>query len=162
MFRNDLSGSKDVLKLISSDDILGKDVIDLEGSQIGIVDVVHIDPLNLEFAGISIDGGFLKNGVTVGKRYIDKITPHALFLNIRPAFALRGMLVFDSQGALVGKVKDIELLQSQNVIKELVVSQGLLGKQKIAGQLIARVGHNILLKVTRLELMQIMQKNVKE
>ena len=159
MSRNDLSGNKEISSLISSDDILGKDVIDLEGSQIGIVDVVHIDPLNLEFAGISVDGGFLKNGVTVGKEYIDKITPHALFLNIRPAFALRGMLVFDNQGALVGKVKDIELLQSKNVIKELVVSQGLLTKQNVPGEFIARVGHNILLNVSRLELMQRTQKN---
>ena len=158
MFRNDLSGNKDVLKLISSDDILGKDVIDLEGSRLGAVDVVHIDPKNLEFAGISVDGGFMKSGITVGKRYIDKITPHALFLNIRPAFAMRGMLVFDNHGALVGKVKDVELLQRQNVIKEMVVSQGLFGKQHIPGELIDRVGQNIFLSVTRVELAAMLQR----
>jgi sporulation protein YlmC with PRC-barrel domain len=162
MSRNDLSGANDKLKLISSDDILGKDVIDVDGSNIGIVDVVHIDPDNLDFAAISVDEGFLRSGLTVGKRYIQRITPHALFLNIRPAFAMRGMLVFDSMGALVGKVKDIELVQRQNVIKELVVSHGLFGKQMVPGELIAKVGHNIFLNVTRLELATMLQKDVKK
>lgn len=159
MSRKDLSGNKDVLKLISSDDILGKDVIDLEGSQIGIVDVVHIDPINLEFAGVSVDGGFMKNGITIGKKYIDKITSHALFLNIRPAFALRGMLVFDINGALVGKVKDVELLQRQNVIKQLVVSQGFFNKRRISGELVNSVGHNIFLSVTLDDLKKVTDKS---
>jgi len=156
MSRNDLSGNRDVLKLISSDDILGKDVVDIEGSRIGIVNVVHIDPKNLDFAGISVDGGFLKSGITIGKRYIDKITPHALFLNIRPSFAMRGMLVFDSAGALVGKVKDVELLQRQNVIKEIIVSHGFFARLRISGEFIDRVGHNIFLNVAREKLGQIL------
>lgn len=70
--------------------------------------------------------------------------------------------VVGGMGALVGKVKDIELVQRQNVIKELVVSHGLFGKQMVPGELIAKVGHNIFLNVTRLELATMLQKDVKK
>ena len=61
---------KDVLmeelsETITSDDILGKEVIDAEGGFVGVVENVIIDPENVEIIGISIDNGLLKKGLLV-------------------------------------------------------------------------------------------------
>ena len=47
-------------KAITSDDLLGKDVIDLGGKFIGISEKVLIDPDSLDFIGIGVDKGFGK------------------------------------------------------------------------------------------------------
>ena len=153
MFRKNLSGSKNIEnKTISSDDILGKEVFDAEGSSVGIVDIIHIDPIKLDFVGISVDEGFMRQGLVIGKGYIRRITKHAVFLNVMPAFATRGMLVFDKKGRYIGKVKDVVLWQNRNVIQQLFISNGLFKTQSISGDLIATVGQNILLKISREEL----------
>lgn len=131
---------------VTSDDLLGKDVIDADGRFIGIVEKVFIHPEKLDFVGISIDKGFLKKGFSIGKDLIERVATHALFLNISVAYEIRGMKVFDKDGKEIGKVAGIALIGSGNDIDAIdVVGQGK--KMRIHSRYIDRVGYNVLLNV---------------
>ncbi len=136
---------------ITSDDILGKDVIDKEGNFIGIVEKVLIDPHSLNVIGIEVDKGFLKNGLSIGKSYIDKVTEHAIFLSVRVAYEVKGMLVFDRDGKKIGTVLGVELYGHQNKVKSIRVKKsGLLrGDLNINSDYIETMGDNIILNITK-------------
>mgnify|MGYP001572748865 CR=1 FL=1 len=158
MSQKSISG-KDLDNAITSDDILGKDVIDSSGSFIGVSEKVFIDKEILDFVGISVDKGFLKKNLLIGKDYIGKIAEHAIFLKIRVAYEIRGMEVFDKNGKKVGNVKDIELKDGENSITKLIVKSGLLKKIEIAPEFIDKIGYNILLNLTKKEIEDISNKN---
>lgn len=129
---------------ITSDDILGKDVIDSEGEFLGVVENIFIDPETVELAGISIDKGLLKNGLLIGKNYIKNIAPHAIFLKIQPAFNLKGMFVFDAEGKKIGIVHDVKLYGNKNEIENIIVKSSL-GEATISSKYIKNVGDNVFL-----------------
>ncbi|NOZ81400.1 MAG: PRC-barrel domain containing protein [DPANN group archaeon] len=125
------SGDQDFEGTITSDDVLGKDVIDPDGAFLGIIEKLHIDPRTLEIVGITIDKGFLKKGLFIGRGYIQKITKFAVFLSIRPAYDVKGMAVFDTQGKKVGTVREVILVGQQNRIRSLIVQSRILRKHFI-------------------------------
>lgn len=154
MSKESISG-KSLERAITSEDILGKEVIDNEGKFIGVVEKVLIDPKGFEFLGLEIDKGFLKKGFSVGKSYIEKITDSAIFLKIRVLYELRGMKVFDNVGSLIGKVYGIELFGERNKLKKIYVktSSGIFKKKlEIPQDLIGTIGHNIMLSVEKRDL----------
>ena len=135
---------------ITSDDVLGKEVIDAEGDFIGVVEMLHIDPNAVEVVGITIDKGFLRKGLVIGKDYIERVAPHAVFLKIRPAFKLKGMIVFDSQGEVMGTVAKSVLHGHKNQIESLVVRSSVFKKEIIIpSALIKNIGYNVLLNESR-------------
>lgn len=136
---------------LTSDDILGKEVIDSNGSFIGVIETLYIDHKNLKMAGIGVDKGFLKKELVIGSRYIKKITPHAVFLNIRPAYKIKGMAVYDSKGKKIGKVSSVEMMESGNNVKSLIVSK-LTGKIIIPSDYINKIGQSVFLDVSKEEL----------
>ena len=107
-------------KAITSDDILGKNVIDIEGKILGVAEKVLIDSKSLDFIGIEVDKGFLKKGITIGKSYIEKITHHAVFLNIKVVYEIKGLKVYDKTGANLGTVSNLELYGIKNKIGYLI------------------------------------------
>ncbi|MFT4313489.1 MAG: PRC-barrel domain-containing protein [Candidatus Woesearchaeota archaeon] len=132
---------------ITTDDFLGIDVIDSHGAFVGVVDKIFLDKKLIEIVGISVDKGFLKAGFVIGKDYIERITPYAIFLNTKPFVTIKGLLVFDSVGALVGEVHDIVLQDAQNKIKELIVKSKKLKKTITITQAdIDSIEKNIVLK----------------
>ncbi len=138
---------------ITSDDVLGKDVIDAEGDFLGVVEMLHLDPNAVEVVGITIDKGFLRKGLVVGKDYIERVAPHAVFLNIRPAFKLKGMTVYDNQGEVIGTVVKPVLHGKKNQVEALVVRSSLFKKDLvIPSELIRNIGYNVLLNTARKEL----------
>lgn len=132
---------------ITSEDILGKDVLDTDGVNIGVVDRLFLNPDSVDILGISVDKGFLRDGLIIGTKHIAEITDHAIFLNIRPAFRLQGSHVFDVDGDLVGSVKEVALNEAQNSIEELVVKPRFAKPFTINGQYIAKVEDNVILNV---------------
>jgi len=151
MQEKNISGKK-INKTITSEDILGKNVIDAEGGFIGVAEKIFIEPKHMNFIGISVDKGIIKKGLTIGKNYIDKITDHAVFLKIRVVFDIKGMLVFDKDGKKVGKVSSIDLYGNRNKIKKIYVKPSFRlfsFKEKIAisEELIENIGDNVLLNV---------------
>ncbi len=139
---------------ITSEEILGKDVLDSDGNLVGVVDKVFIDPVTLDFVGISVDKGFIRRGITIGKNYISKIAKHAVFLKIRVAYETKGMTVFDRDGKVVGVVTSIDLHGSKNKIKNLHVKEGFINsitkkELVIPYASIKEIGENIILKVRK-------------
>ena len=149
MQQKSISG-KEIGEVITSEDILGKDVIDAEGAIIGIAEKVFIDLKLMNFIGISIDKGLIRSGLTIGKDYIDKIEENAIFLNIKVAYDLKGKFVFDKDGKEVGTVSSIDLYGSKNKIKNIYVKPHsflLPFKKKIIipNEYIAALGDNVIL-----------------
>lgn len=131
---------------ITSDDILGKDVIDSEGEFIGIAEQLFIDAKRIEIRGVLIDKGFLKSGLIIGKGYIKEIKSHAIFLKIRPALNIKNKIVFDLDGKYVGKVKDVQLAGNRNKIKNIVVTFGILKRNYIiSARYIKNISQNVFL-----------------
>lgn len=146
---------------ITSDDILGKNVIDSQGGLAGVAEKLFIDPVTLNVLGIEVDKGILHKGLSIGKGYIKKVTPHAIFLNTTIVYEMKGMQVFDINGAHLGKVKSVELYGWRNVIKGIHVGSRLKGTLFVPKEAIATVGENVLLNVPKSELVK-SKKIVKE
>lgn len=138
---------------ITSDDVLGKNVIDSEGEFIGVVEMLHLNPDMVEVVGITIDKGFLRKGLVIGKEYIERVAPHAVFLKIRPAFKLKGMIVFDEKGDEIGIVSKVVLHEHKNQIDALIVKSNAFKKEiPIQADLIKTIGDNVLLNIEKKDL----------
>lgn len=134
---------KNQIDALTSDDILGKEVIDTEGNFLGVVEKLFIDKINLNFNAIAVDKGLIKKGFVVGKGYIDRVTEHAVFLKTSIAFELKGLQVFDKDGEKVGKVKKVFTYGDKNMIKSVLVSMGINNDLEINSKYIAKIGENI-------------------
>lgn len=156
MSERNISG-RSLSKAVTSEDVLGKDVIDLNGDTIGVVDKVLLDPSTFNTLGISIDKGFLRKGLSIGKGYIKRVTEHVVMLKIKVPYQLKGMIVFDVQGKRVGQVSSIDLQGEKNKIKTINVKPGIflsfLRKEiHIPASHIKEVGENILLNMKKEDL----------
>ena len=151
MTSKSISGKK-IDNAITSDDILGKDVLDSSGKLIGVAEKIFIDPETFNIIGIEVDKGILHKGLTIGKGYIKKITPHIIFLKTSIAYEMKGMTVFDVNGVRVGKVTDVTLQGSKNVIKSIEVGVGIVKRITIAKEFIAMIGDNIFLNLKKSEI----------
>ncbi len=150
MPQKSISG-KDLDEAVTSDDILGKDIIDVDGKLIGVTEKVFIHPNSLDFIGIEVDKGFLRKGFSIGKDYIERIAKNAVFLNVKVAFEMRGMDVFSSLGEKVGKVSDVELVGNKNEIKSIHVKAE--GKDIIVPRnFVDKVEHGVFLNIKKNEL----------
>ena len=148
--------SKDLDKALTSDDILGKDIIDSEGGFIGIAEKVFIDPNDFDFIGIGIDKGFLRKGLAIGRNYIEKITEFAVFLNIKISLEIMGLNVFDSNGKDLGVISDVELVENTNKINALGIKYSLFGKKIIIPyDYVEKVGYSVILKVRKEEILSL-------
>lgn len=159
MMSNKNTTGRNLSTAITSEDILGKRVIDAEGRYIGVSEKVLIDPENLTLIGISIDKGALYRSVVIGKGYVKQVTPHAILLKVPVVFEIKGMTVFDKSGRNLGIVKDITLHHLRNKIKELHVKTSFFSSLlTIPADAIEVIGTNVILKITQEE---ISEKNKK-
>lgn len=152
---------KNLNEAITSDDVLGKEVIDADGRFIGITEKVFIHPSNLDFIGISVDKGFLRKGFSIGKDYIERIASHAVFLKISVSYEIRGLRVFDKNGKELGKVAGLALVGSGNDIDAISVSSGTGRNISVPSKMIETMGYNIILNTTREEILSIQENKGK-
>ncbi len=158
MSQRSISG-KDLNEAVTSDDLLGKDVIDADGKFIGVAEKVFIHPSTLDFMGIEVDKGFLRRGLSIGKDYIERIAKHAVFLKIRVAFEIRGMNVFSRLGENLGKVTNVELIGYKNEIKAIQIKHE--GKNVLIPlNYIVKIGEGVFLNVSKEELMDFIKGKV--
>lgn len=131
---------------ITSDDILGKDAIDPEGSILGTITKVHIDTENFKVTGITIDMGLLKPDLFIGSKYIKNFGRDSVLLNKVPYEKYKGLQVLTEGGKIIGKVKQI--IADDGRIKNFVVKSNKLidGKYLIDYKDIRHIGENIILK----------------
>ena len=145
------------MEIITSDDILGKDVIDTEGQIIGVVQQLRIDKKSKKIVGILIDQGFMKPDLFVGIDAIKNLGVDSIFLKKSPSSKIKGIEVYDSNGKKVGVVHDI--IKGKSNISAILVKQGPLSKPfKIKAQHIKTIGFSVILKIPQSNLETTSQK----
>ncbi len=153
------SPRKDLDGAITSEDVLGKDVIDPRGTFIGVTDKLLLNPQTMEVLGISVDKGFLKKGLVIGSGHIKEVTPHAVLLATTPASQIKGMSVFCSEGTRQGIVQEVQLEENSNKILFLLIRTGTFGHEiKIPAGAIEYIESNVMLNTTPEELKLILQQ----
>lgn len=133
-------------KVITSDDILGKEAVDPEGQILGIVTKVHINKEAKKLLGMTVDQGFMKPELFIGLHYVKNFGVDAVFLNKVPTDKFRGLDVLTSKGEIVGKVKSVKA--KRHKVQEIIVAKkGVLGKSfSIAASDIETISSSVILK----------------
>lgn len=132
--------------IITTDDILGKDVVDTQGDILGVVQKLHIDKLSKSILGITVDQGFLKPDLFIGLQYIKQFGIDTIFLNTYPINKIKGLLVLDSNGKVLGHVSDFELSKN-NQLSSINLKSGQYHEDiTIFTKNIKEIGHNIVLR----------------
>ncbi len=141
-----MAHKKTKAKIITSDDILGKETVDPEGSILGVITKVHINKKDLKVTGITIDMGLLKPDLFVGAKYLRHLGSDVVLLKKVPHDKYRGLKVLTEGGELIGKVKDI--IVDKKRIKAFVISTKKVwdGHYHVAYKDIKEIGESIILK----------------
>lgn len=131
--------------ITTSDEILGKEVVNLEGEIIGIVQKLHIDRNTKKIIGITADEGFMKPNLFLGIENIKLFGIDAVFLNTTPKIKFRGLKVFNKTGELIGTVQEVIMTPRSSKIKELIIKNNFK-TEKIPAKSIKSIGVNVILK----------------
>lgn len=138
---------------ISSDDLLGKEVLDKNGALLGVIDQLYFKK-DFSFAGISIDRGMLKDGLFVSKQYLERVTSHLVFLNTKPVFELKGVPVYDKTGLTVGIVQKIHVRKG-NEIDSIDVKLNMFKTVNISHEFVAKTGQGVFLNIVKEEIKEV-------
>jgi len=133
-------------RIITSDDILGKEAVDPEGSILGVITKVHIDKKSMKVTGVTIDMGLLKPDLFVGAKYLKHLGADTVLLKRVPHDKYRGLKVLTEGGEIIGKVKHI--VTDRKKIKEFVISTKKLwdSHYSVTYKDIKEIGDSIILK----------------
>lgn len=129
---------------ITSDDILGKDVVDPHGDTVGIVQQLRIDKETKKIVAVLVDQGFLKSDLYVGLDYVENFGIDSVFINRLPVPKLRGFEVYDLKGKLVGYVADV--LQKDDSISAILVRRSIFRRpEAVAAKYVKTIGFSVIL-----------------
>jgi sporulation protein YlmC with PRC-barrel domain len=132
--------------IITTDDILGKEVVDAQGEVLGVIQMLHIDKSTKSIVGITVDQGFMKPDLFIGLEYIQQFGVDTVFLNTFPRDKIKGMQVLNANGKNVGVVSSINFSDS-NRLKSIVVKKGFNSSNEIISvSRIREIGYNVILK----------------
>ncbi len=146
-------------KTITSDDILGKDVVDVDGEIIGVVQQIRIDKESKKIVGILVDQGFMKPDLYIGLDFVKNFGVDTIFLSQSPRPKIKGLDVYDRNGKKIGHVHDV--IEKQNVILGIVLKKSQISRRYlIKRKYIKVIGFNIVLKVpeSKLEMLELRDK----
>ncbi|MCF7862003.1 PRC-barrel domain-containing protein [Candidatus Woesearchaeota archaeon] len=145
----DIIDNKD---LITSDDILGKDVIDSKGNNVGMVTQMHIDKTTKSIIGISIDSGFMKPFVYIGIDHIINFGIDSVYIQRTPSSKYLGLTVFDKFGEPIGNVIHVNYDDERDTLVSLTIRAGIK-KLEIPHTNVKTIARNVILNVERQEIM---------
>lgn len=131
--------------IITTDDILGKEVVNSEGEVIGIVQKIHINKINKEILGITVDEGFMKPDLFIGVENIKLFGKDAVMLNRSSDLKYKGLSVFDKKGEFIGTVTEVIKSPKTGKIQEIFIKKGI-NSESIQAKEIKSIGVNVLLK----------------
>lgn len=131
--------------IITSDDILGKDVIDTDGQVLGVAQQLRIDKGSKKILGIIVDQGFMKADLFVGLQFISNFGVDTVFLNTTPKPKLKGLKVYGRFGEKAGYIFNVE--EENNELLAIYVRRFIFGKcYKISSKEIMTIGYSVILK----------------
>jgi len=131
---------------ITSDEILGKDVLTKEGEILGVVQQLHIDKINKYIIGITVDEGFMKPDLFIGIENVKLFGVDSIFLKSNPKLSFKGLQVFDNVGKKIGVVDKVIITPRSGKIKELKVKTNNNKIKDISAKEIKSIGVNVILK----------------
>lgn len=133
------------MEIITSDDILGKDVVDIDGEIIGVVQQLQIDKKKQRINGVVVDQGFMKADLYIPLSLVKNFGVDSIFLKESPKTKIKGLDVFDCKGKKIGYVSEIE--EEKGKLKAIIIKRRVVGKtHRIEDKEIKRIGFNIILK----------------
>ncbi len=131
---------------IRINELKGKKVMALNGTEVGKITEIRLDPKSFNLDGIEMDRGFFALDTFIGRNYIESLSDEGAVLNMTPVTDYKGLHVMDSTGKEVGKVKEIRTEGNTNNISAIVVGTGLLNNDVIFSKSdVKSVGDSILL-----------------
>jgi sporulation protein YlmC with PRC-barrel domain len=130
--------------MLTSDDILGKDVLDPEGDVLGVVSKLHLKDDPYTVTGITVDQGFGYPELFVGMNHVERVGIDAIFLGARPLMNLTDRSVYDKTGAYIGEVEDVEMLDEENAV---IIVRGEGERRSISKDRIREKGDVIIVDV---------------
>ncbi|MBI4175903.1 MAG: PRC-barrel domain-containing protein [Candidatus Aenigmarchaeota archaeon] len=138
--------------MVSASELIGNRVIGVNGEVVGKVKNIYLSKTELKVAGVAVDKGSFAPELFLDAAYLKELRDGAVYLSISPVTELRGAKVFDVNGKLVGKVRQIQQVGNTNDIAHLVIDTGVLKKNLLArGHHVAHVGKNVHLNIPRSE-----------
>jgi sporulation protein YlmC with PRC-barrel domain len=135
---------RDKKRIITSDDILGKDAVDSDGTVLGVIIKLHIDKKFKRMTGITIDEGFMKPNLFIGMSYIKNFGVDSIFISKIPTEKYKGLTVLDSKGKNIGTVKSVN--SKRHKLKSIEVSKGLGKRFAVSYSDIQEIGESVILK----------------
>lgn len=131
---------------LTSDDILGKQAVDPDGTILGTVVKLHISNHDRQITGITIDTGFMKPDLYVGITHVRRFGVDAVLLNTPPMDKLKGLRVLTAEGKEVGVVKEVQ--KHRKNVKHIMVQPKGFNKQAfdVSSNQIKSMGGSIILK----------------
>ena len=133
--------------ITTSDDLLGKDVIDCDGEIIGVSTKIHIDNRTKQITGLTIDQGFMKPDLYIGLEYVKTFGVDSILLKTSPKSKIRGLNVLSSCGKKIGVVSDVISIGKTNRIKGIKVKENAFSKHFIIrSRDIKEIGYSVILK----------------
>ena len=127
----------------------GKKVMALNGTEVGKIMEIRLDPNSLNLDGIEVDRGLFGLNTFYGRNYIESLSIEGAVLNMTPVSDYKGLHVFDSTGKDVGKVKEIRTEGKTNNISAIVVGTGMLKNDAVFTKSdVKSVGESIMLNRT--------------
>ena len=141
--RIDANQAKDTLQ---TKQLIGKEIRSRDGSVVGKVYSLMIDPHDLSVQGITAYKGMFASDYYIGKEYIESITKDGIMLNIVPKQYFKDKAIIDAGGRHVGTVRHIETIDASNDLFRMMISDRQDKDMTINEHLIDEIGEEILLK----------------
>jgi sporulation protein YlmC with PRC-barrel domain len=140
--------------------LIGRKVLTKDGKEIGKVKSFHVHPSDLTIEGIKVDPGLFEADHYIGGNYIQKMTEEAIILRMTPVTEYVGLVVHDSEGKKVGKVKAVNRSRKTNKLLSIAVDSNYHDEDLIlSSDYISAVGQSVMLKEKMHDLMQTKKKD---
>jgi len=94
--------------LTTTDDVLGKPVVDATGKKVGVATTIHFDTESNNLVGVSVDQGFGRGFCYVPIKTVELFGKDVIFLNEKALTQLIGRNVYSPEGTFLGKVERVK------------------------------------------------------
>jgi sporulation protein YlmC with PRC-barrel domain len=127
--------------------LIGLKVLSKDGNKIGKIKSIHLHPEDLTVEGIIIDPGWFEADHYVGGSYIEKITEDSIILSMIPVTEYIGLMVHDSDGIKIGKIKAVNRTNNTNKLLSISIDSDHHDEDLIiSSDYISAIGHSVMLK----------------
>lgn len=133
-------------KTVNLKELIGKRVLSKGGQIIGKILEIRINSTNLEIEGILVRGSIIKKMMYIGRSYFSHLSYESVILNIEVSVLIKDKKVVNSQGKVIGRVKEVVRKGTRNDIKGIFVKSLFSRRFFIPESAIEYVNKSVVLK----------------